>query len=246
MIDHLCITGDCIEVMRDMPSESIDLVIVDPPYNRGLNYGGLYDDNKDESEYIIWCKMWLSDCIRLLNSTGSLYMINYPENAALLYPFLKKFMHFNRWITWCYPTNIGQSTKNYTRSQRAILFCSKTDKYKFNREDILQPYKNPEDKRIKALIENGSGGRAPYDVFYYNMVKNVSKDKTEHPCQIPEPLLEVFIKASSDRGDVVLDPLAGSFSTCAVAKRLGRKSIGIDINPDYVKIGSARLAEIQL
>jgi len=106
------------------------------------------------------------------------------------------------------------------------------------------PYKNPTDKRIQERIRNGSKGRMPYDVFEFNLVKNVSKDKTPHPCQIPVPLLKIFIKASSNRGDLVMDPFGGSFSTCAAAKELDRDSIGIDINPDYVKIGENRLSQI--
>ena len=108
-----------------------------------------------------------------------------------------------------------------------------------------QPYKNPNDKRILERLKNGSNGRTPYDVFQFNLVKNVSKDKTLHPCQIPVPLLKIFIKASSNEGDTVLDPFAGSFSTCVASKELNRNSIGIDINLKYVEIGKQRLAKIK-
>ena len=91
---------------------------------------------------------------------------------------------------------------------------------------------------IIAIIQSN------YDVFQFNLVKNVSKEKTLHPCQIPISLLKIFIKASSNIGDTVLDPFAGSFSTCAAAKELGRNSIGIDINPYYVEIGRERLMKI--
>jgi len=153
---------------------------------------------------------------------------------------------FKRWITWHYPINIGHSPKNYTRSQRSILFCVKGENYKFNRDDIAVPYRNPNDKRIKNLIKSGSKGRAPYDVFQFNIVKNVSREKTKHPCQIPQKFLEVLIKASSDKGDTVLDPFAGSFSTCLTAMRLGRNSIGIDINPEFVEIGRKLLTRASL
>jgi len=94
-------------------------------------------------------------------------------------------------------------------------------------------------------LKNGSNGRAPYDTFLFNIVKNVSKDKTNHPCQIPVTLLEIFVKASSNKGDWILDPFGGSFSTCAVAKQLGRNSIGIEINPNFIRIGKQRLEKIQ-
>lgn len=139
------------------------------------------------------------------------YLFNYPENNAELLPFLQKNLIFKRWITWHYPINIGHSPKNYTRSQRSILFCVKSKNYRFHKDAIAVPYRNPTDKRIKKLIESGSKGRVPYDVFQYNIVKNVSREKTEHPCQIPIKFLEVLIKASSDKGDTVLDPFSGSF-----------------------------------
>lgn len=244
-IEHKCIVGDCLKVMKEMPSESIDLIITDPPFNIGKDYGGIYNDRKKHDEYIEWCKEWLIECIRLLKKSGSLYLFNYPENNAYLLPFLKEKMVFKRWMTWHYPTNTGHSKSNFTRTQHSILFCTKTEKYKFNKRDIAEPYKNPTDKRIQERLKNGSNGRSPYDVFQFNLVKNVSKDKTAHPCQIPVPLLKIFIKASSDKGDWVMDPFAGSFSTSAAAKELNRNSIGIDINPKYVEIGRKRLAKIK-
>jgi len=243
--EHKLITGDCLEVMSKMPSESIDLVLTDPPFNIGKNYGGVYEDNRRFEDYLEWCEKWLAQNIRMLKKDGSLYLINYPENNAYILPFLREKMVFRRWMTWHYSTNTGHSKFNYTRSQHSIIFCTKTSKPKFNREAIAEPYKNPTDRRIRERLTNGSKGRAPYDVFQFNLVKNVSKDKTPHPCQIPVPLLKIFIKASSNESDWVMDPFAGSFSTSAAAKQLNRNSIGIDINPEYVRIGEQRLAKIE-
>jgi len=243
--EHKLICGDCLEKMKKMPSESTDLIITDPPFNIGKDYGGVYKDRKKHEEYIEWCKTWLLECIRILKKHGSLYLFNYPENNAYLLPFIQKNMIFRRWMTWHYPTNTGHSKTNYTRTQHSIIFATKTKKAKFNRDAVAQPYKNPTDKRIKERLRNGSKGTAPYDVFHFNLVKNVSKDKTPHPCQIPVSLLRIFVKASSDVGDTVLDPFAGSFSTNVAAKELGRNSIGIDINPKYVDIGEKRLAKIE-
>jgi len=240
---HNLIRGDCIEEMKKLPDESVDLVITDPPFNIGKDYG-VYKDRKNFDEYIEWCKQWLKECIRLLKPHGSLYLFNFPENNAFILPFIKENMNFKRWMTWHYPTNTGHSKTNFTRTQHSIIFATKTKKHKFNKDDIAEPYKNPTDKRIIERLKNGSKGRTPYDVFHFNLVKNVSKDKTPHPCQIPVPLMKMFIKASSDVGDIVLDPFGGSFSTNAAAKELGRNSIGIDINPEYVKIGEDRLAKI--
>lgn len=243
--EHRLVAGDCLEVMASMPAESIELIITDPPFNIGKDYGGVYEDNRQFHDYIEWCRKWLTECIRLLKKDGSLYLFNYPENNAYILPFLREKMVFKRWMTWHYPTNTGHSKSNYTRTQHSILFCTKTAKNKFNRDAVAEPYKNPTDRRIQERLNNGSKGRVPYDVFQFNLVKNVSRDKTSHPCQIPVPLLKIFIQASSDEGDWVLDPFAGSFSTCVAAKELNRNSIGIDINPEYVKIGERRLAKIK-
>ena len=93
-------------------------------------------------------------------------------------------------------------------------------------------------------MKNGSNGKTPYDVFHFNLVKNVSKDKTSHPCQIPVPLLEIFIKASSKKGDLVLDPFGGSFSTAHACKKLGRNSLSIEIDEKYCKIGKQRISNV--
>ena len=242
--EHKIINGDCIKELEKIQGKSVDLIITDPPFNIGKKYGGVYKDNKKHEEYIEWCKEWLTECIRLLQKSGSLYLFNYPENNAYILPFLQQNMNFKRWMTWHYPTNTGHSKSNFTRTQHSIIFCTKTEKHKFNKSAVAEPYKNPTDKRIQERLRNGSKGKTPYDVFHFNLVKNVSKDKTSHPCQIPTSLIKIFIKASSDKGDIVMDPFGGSFSTSVSAKELGRNSISMDINPDYVDIGKKRLAKI--
>ena len=241
--EHRIIHGDCIKELKKIEDDSIDLIITDPPFNIGKKYNS-YVDRKSKEEYLNWCKLWLKESIRTLKEGGALYLFNYPENNAYLMPFLDENLTFKRWMTWHYPTNTGLSKTNFTRSQHSILFYIKGKKNKvFNKKDIAEPYKNPTDKRIKKLVANGSPGRMLYDVFHHNIVKNVSKDKTDHPCQIPVKLIETFIKASSDPGDLVLDPFGGSFSTMAAAKKLGRKSIGIEIDKKYIKIGKERLSK---
>lgn len=258
---HLLINGDSLNVMQYVPDNSIDLIITDPPYNQGLNYGSYSKDNIPWSEYYENSKKWLAECSRVLKNTGSLYLINYPEINARLLPFLEDSLElkFRRWITWHYPTNIGHSRRNFTRSQRSILFFTKTENYTFNRENIIQHYKNPTSNKIKKRLAQGSKGRTSYDLLRYmdliemskgmidvldiNLLKNVSKDRLnkKHPCQLPLSLLTTLVKVSSNKNDIVLDPFAGTFTLSAVAKELNRKSIGIDINPKYISLGLKRL-----
>lgn len=271
---HLLVTGNSSEILKKIPDESIDLIFTDPPYNANLKYGKTYNDNLPWLEYYEQAKGWFSEYNRILKKTGSIYIMNYPEINARLLPFLENDLNLKlqRWITWHYPTNIGHSKKNFTRSQRSILFFTKTDKYTFNRIKIIQPYKNEDVKKIKEKIKQGMKGRGaydmlsfldllemkyssnelqPFDVHDINLLKNISKDrlktrkgmkvKSLHPCQLPFELIKRFIEVSTKPGDIVLDPFAGTFSTSFVASMIGRDSIGIDINPQYIKLGVKRM-----
>jgi len=242
--EHKIICGDCVEKLKEIKANSIDLIVTDPPFNIGKDYGE-YKDRLKKGEYIEWCKKWLKECIRVLKEGGALYLFNYPENNAYLMPFLDNNLTFKRWMTWHYPVNTGMSPTNFTRSQHSILFYIKGKKPKvFNKNEIAEPYRNPTDKRIQERLKNGSNGKTPYDVFQFNIVKNVNKDKTPHPCQLPEALVEIFIKSSSQKGDTILDPFSGSFTVNTVAKKLERNSIGIEINPEFCRIGKKRLSNV--
>jgi site-specific DNA-methyltransferase (adenine-specific) len=263
---HFLITGNSTDILKKLTDDSIDLIVTDPPYNKGLDYGSYYNDNKAWKDYFVEMKMWLIEANRVLRKTGTLYLISYPEINARLLPFIEDelALKFRRWITWHYPTNIGHSKKNFTRSQRSILFFTKSNNYVFNEENIIQPYKNPTVAKIKERIRLGSKGRHSYDllnlldmielnkdmidVIDINLLKNVSKDRfnKKHPCQLPLSLLRILVKVSSNKNDVLLDPFAGTFTLSAVAKELGRNSIGIDLNPQYVKLGLKRLKTNQV
>ena len=168
--------NDSTAVLKRFPPNSIDLIITDPPYNIGLNYG-VFKDKLPKEEYIKRCKDWLSECARILTDTGTMYLISYPEICAYLLPFLSDELKliFKRWLTWHYPTNIGHSRRNFTRSQRCILFYTKSEKYVFHREKILQHYKNPEVTKIKERIKNGLKGRGSYDLLRFNDLIELNK-----------------------------------------------------------------------
>jgi DNA modification methylase len=258
------------------------LVITDPPYNKGLDYGKKFDDRKPWPEYYAEIKKILFNIPRILSEKGSFYLISYPEINARLLPFLEEELGLNyrRWITWHYPTNIGHSYKNFTRSQRSILFFTKQKNgYIFNRDPyLIQPYKNPTAPVIKERLKNGSKGRTSYDalkltdlyelnklaadVQEIDLLKNNSPErlrnlgskfisfdydvkklkKADHPCQLPLSLLELLINVSSQKDSIVFDPFAGTFTTSAAAVRLGRNSIGIELNKKFLRFGVKRLS----
>jgi len=262
--DHMVLQGDCINVLSEIEDESVNLIFTDPPYNQNIPYVKKdFKDNKKPEDYLIWMKDRLREMVRVLKPTGSIYLMNYPEWNARLLPFLENDLDLKlrRWIVWHYPTNVGHSNKNWTRSHRSILFLTKGDDYTFNKDKMLQPYKNPDVSKIKKRIEEGHKGRGAYDTLGFsdlfemlemqgnladvvekNLLKNVRKERKKwHACQLPPELIEIFIKVSSNPGDVVLDPFAGTFTTSMVAKKLGRRSIGIELSKKYARYGKSRL-----
>jgi DNA modification methylase len=260
---HKIYNGDCLKLLKKLPKESVDLIITDPPYNIGLKYVKKYfSDRKKTHEYVMWLAERIKACDRVLKKNGTMYLINYPELNARILPLIEDEtgLELKRWIVWNYPTNIGHSKKNWTRSHRSILYFVKGKNYTFNRQHIIQHYKNPNVTKIKKRIENGSKGRNAYDVLRFldviemhggmidvqeiNLCKNTAKTrKNGHPCQLPLSLLETLIKVSSNKQDVVLDPFAGTFSLSEAAKKLNRRSIGIEIAKKYCNIGKRRLKE---
>lgn len=228
-------TIDAIEGLKQLEDNSVDLIFTDPPYNININYGqGLYKDNLSEDKYLDWCHEWQTLCLSKLKDTGSLYLMHYPDVCAFWMVDLKEKACFRKWISWVYSSNIGHSKSNFTTAHRTILYFTKTDKYIFNALADPQPYKNPNDKRVKKLIENGRKGVTPYDWWDFQLVKNVSKQKTMWENQIPVNLVERVVKMSTNKGDLVVDPFMGSGTTAEAAYLNGRNYIGFDINPESV------------
>ncbi len=218
--------GDCMDLIKEIKDNSINLVVTDPPYNIGWKYKAYNDNRKD---YIEWCIKWCIEIIPKLKSNGIICLINYPENNNLIYQRLLNFFKFVQQLVWCYNTNIGHSKRKYTRSYRTILVLSKGDNYTFN--PILQEYKNPTDPRIKERISNGSKGVTHYDVLNINLCKNVSKSKKNNGInQLPDKLVNFLIKSYSNKGDLILDPFVGNGTVFNQSIYLKRNSIGIDIN----------------
>jgi len=236
---------DCIGGMNRLPHDYVDLVFADPPYNIGVDYGNGSPWADKHDAYADWCYEWFRGVERILKPGGAFYLVQYPEACVYLLPRLQALrLNLQRWIVWHYPTNIGQSPNNWTRSHRAILFCTKgnTPAY-FDGLADPQPYRNPTDKRI---IENMKerAGVVPYDVWTYNLVKNVSNDKTSWPNQIPVPLIERIVKVSCPPQGIVCDPFMGSGSTAVAAKKSQRQWIGFDIIPDSRKETERRVGEL--
>lgn len=238
---------DCMTGMNRLPHDYVDLVFADPPFNIGVDYGNGDTSPDRHDAYYDWCSEWLRGVERIMRFGGSFYLMQYPEQCAYLLPRLRGLrFSFQRWITWHYPTNIGQSPNNWTRSHRVILFCTKGDKpIYFNGMADPQHYRNPTDKRILENLKERPGV-TPYDVWQYNLVKNVSRDKTSWPNQIPVALVERIIKVSCPPDGIVCDPFIGSGTTAVAAMKHGRQWIGFDLNPGSKAETEKRLGTLQV
>lgn len=233
---------DVVEVLKQLPDSCVDMVYGDPDYNVGINYAG-NNYSKKWDDYIAWYCELTAQCMRVLKPEGNLFMMNYPkQNAWLRVKYLDEAAYDVNDYVWVYNTNVGHSKRKFTTAHRSILHATKTRDNAFYKEQVAQPYLNPTDKRIMKRIADGHTGRMPYSWFYYDLVKNVSKDKTFHACQIPLPLVEMLIKGSTVENDNVFILFGGSGSELVLCKSLNRNFISCELHPEYYQMITDRLA----
>ena len=232
---------DVMKILAKMPDNSVDMIYGDPDYNVGINYAGKNYKAKWD-DYIDWYIKLTQECIRVLKPTGNLFMMNYPkQNAHLRVKYLDDNAFNVQDYVWTYNTNVGHTPRRFTTAHRSILHATKSKNNNFYKEQVALPYQNPQDKRIKGRIAAGHLGRMPYSWFYFDLVKNVSKDKTFHACQIPLSLVEMLIKSCTKVNDDVLVLFGGSGSELTLCKKLKRNFISCEIHPEYYKMINDRL-----
>ncbi len=232
---------DIMALLRELPDKCVDMVYGDPDYNVGVKYGDK-SYTKTFDEYIEWYIELAKESVRILKDTGNMFLINYPkQNAYLRVKYLDSVCYEVLDYVWVYNTNVGHSPSRFTTAHRSILHCRKTRHNKFYKDNVAVPYKNPTDKRILQNLANGSKGRMPYDWLYFDLVKNVSKEKTFHACQIPQKLSEKLIQSCTTPKDIVLILFGGSGSEIEVCKSLNRQYISAEIDKKYYEIIVDRL-----
>jgi site-specific DNA-methyltransferase (adenine-specific) len=232
---------DVLKVLSKLPDGSLDMVYGDPDYNVGINYAGKNYTTK-WNDYIDWYIRLTKECMRVLKPTGNLFMMNYPkQNAHLRVKYLDEAAYDVQDYVWVYNTNVGHSPRRFTTAHRSILHATKSKDNAFYKNNVAVPYQNPTDKRIRGRIAAGHTGRMPYSWFYFDLVKNVSKEKTFHACQIPLPLVEMLIKSCTQKNDDVFILFGGSGSELVLCKTLARNFISCEIHPGYHKMITDRL-----
>lgn len=245
--------GDSISWMKSLPSGSVDLIFADPPYNIKK---ADWDDFESHQAYIAWSLQWVGQAARLLKPNGTLYICGFSEILADLKAPAMQFFKGCRWLVWHYKNkaNLGS---DWGRSHESILHLRKSKQHGFNIDDVRIPYgshtlKYPahpqaessqygNGKRSDDIWEPHPNGAKPKDVIEIPTTCNGMNEKTPHPTQKPEELLRKIILASSNPGDMVLDPFVGSGTTAVCAQQLGRLWLGCDMSLEYLEWAVRRL-----
>lgn len=244
--NSMAILGDSLSVLKKMKDKSVQLIFADAPYNIGKDFGNNSDKWESVYAYIDWCKSWIDECMRVLSDNGTMYFMTATQHMPYLDVFVSEKYNVLCRIIWAYDSSGVQSKKIYGSLYEPILMINKSKKatYTFNYNDILVEAKTGAKRKLIDYRKNPpqpySTEKVPGNVWGFSRVRFKMDEYENHPTQKPEALLERIVKASSNPGDVILDPFSGSFTTSAVAVRLGRVGIGIDMNEEYYEMGLRR------
>lgn len=243
--------GDCLEVLPHLPAGCVDLAVADPPYNIGKDFGPAGRCRWQRDAYGQWLDEWIGQVARLMRNGASCYVCCDWRYSGLVHEVLDAHLAVLNRITWRREKGRG-AKRNWKNNLEDIFFAVKGDDYTFNldavmvRKRVIAPYRDASGQAKDWHVD--SAGRpvrltCPSNIWsdltvpFWSMPEN-----TPHPAQKPEMLLERILAASSREGDVVLDPFLGSGTSAVVARRMGRRFIGIELNADYCRLATKRLA----
>lgn len=255
MFENIIINHSC-ENMSEIPDKSVSLMVTSPPYNIGISYGNKwengvmvgskgkkYTDNLAEDEYRAMLKRVIDETKRVLKDDGQIWfnIKNRCIDGVIVPPFwIMDFfqdMFLKNIIIWNFDWGGSTNRRFCSRYEYVFWFTKKKDKYTFNLEDVKVPALNYRPDRYKSQLKN------PTDVWKISLVSGNSPERTDHPAQYPEELIERIIKVGTNPGDLVLDPFMGSGTTAVVAKKLGRNYVGYELEEEYIKIAERRLSD---
>ncbi len=251
--------GDCLALLAELPPACVDLAFADPPFNIGYEYDA-YDDRKHKDDYLRWTEKWLAAVRRVLKPTGSFYVAIGDEYAAEVKVRLDALgLTLRNWIVWHYTFGVS-CTRKFNRSHAHIFYyVADPKRFTFNADAVRVPSarlttyayrranplgKLPDDTWVLRPQEDERFFGPETDTWYVSRVCGTFRERGEHPCQMPEALLERIVRVSSNPGDLVLDPFAGSGTTLAVAKRLRRRYLGMELSAAYAAAIDERLAKV--
>ena len=255
--------GDCLAGLAALPAGSVDLAFADPPFNIGYEYD-VYDDRREHEHYLAWSSQWIAAVHRALKPDGTFWLAIGDEYAAELKILSQEIgFHCRSWVIWYYTFGVNCKTK-FSRSHAHLFhFVKDPRQFTFRAQELENRIPSarqlvygdrranpqgrlPDDTWILRPQDLAGRFQAEEDTWYFPRVAGTFNERAGfHGCQMPEQLLGRIIRICSHEEDVVLDPFSGSATTLAVAKKLGRRWLGFELSPDYVKRGTERLAAIR-
>ncbi len=253
------LVGNCLVELGQLPTACVDLAFADPPFNIGYEYD-VYNDRRSRAEYLLWTEQWLQAVCRVLKPHASFYVAIGDEYAAEIKVRLDALgLTMRNWIVWHYTFGV-HCTRKFNRSHAHILYyVVDSRRFTFHSEAVRVPSarqttyadrranpkgKMPDDTWVLRPQEEAKCFDPGSDTWYVPRICGTFKDRAGHPCQMPEALLQRILRVSSNPGDLVLDPFAGSGTTLVAAKRLGRNYLGIELSPNYAEIIKERLSNV--
>jgi len=236
------ILGDCIDQMKKFPSSMVDLIFADPPYNLEKDYG-LYQDSNSPKDYIKWTETWLNEIIRILKPNGSFYILNLPKWSLHHAVYLDELLYRQNTITW---DALATPRGKIMPAHYSLLFYTKSKtNYTFN--ELTSKHNWTHCARATCIKQRHSSTlpEKSYSDIWNNVyrVKHKQKRQFNHPTQLPLQFMERIILTSSNKGDLIMDPFIGVGTTAIAAKMLERDYLGIEINPEYVKLCKETLSQ---
>ncbi|MFP6620755.1 MAG: site-specific DNA-methyltransferase [Pirellulaceae bacterium] len=253
---------DCLAGLAGLETGVVDLAFADPPFNIGYEYD-VYEDRREQDEYLHWCSRWIEQVVRVLKDDGTFWLAIGDEYAAELKVLMQQDHQLTcrSWVIWYYTFGVN-CTNKFSRSHAHLFHMVKDPRqFTFNTDDIRVPsarqlvYRDkranpkgrlPDDTWILRPQDTPSSFTSEEDTWYFPRVAGTFKERSGfHGCQMPEQLMGRIIRACSRPGEVVLDPFAGSGTTLAAAKKLDRQYLGYELSENYVTRIEHRLAEIQ-
>jgi adenine-specific DNA-methyltransferase len=249
MLECRLVCGDLLDVLRGTPSDSVDLTVTSPPYNIGKEY----EHNRPLSEYIDWCREWLNEIFRVTKPSGALWLnLGYIEveekgrAVPLSYLLWNQSPFFlQQEIVWHYGAGVASRRAFSPRNEKWLWFLKDPLQYTFNLDAVRDPnVKYPNQKKDGKLKCNPMG-KNPGDVWIIPKVTSgngrASPERTSHPAQFPLAVVKRIILASSNPGELVLDPFAGSGSTLVASIHAQRRCIGVEVRAEYCAIAERRI-----
>jgi site-specific DNA-methyltransferase (adenine-specific) len=254
--------GDCLELFSHVPSGTVHLAFADPPFNIGYAYDA-YEDRRPADDYLDWSGRWMAEIVRVLRDDGTFWLAIGDEYAAELKVLATRELGLTcrSWVVWYYTFGVNCRQK-FSRSHAHLFhFVKDPAAFTFNVDAIRVPSARelvygdkranptgrlPDDTWILRPQDLPEGFSAEEDTWYFPRVCGTFKERSGwHGCQMPEQLLGRIIRACSQPGDLVLDPFGGSGTTLAVAKKLGRSFLGLELSEQYATRIKERLASIR-